>query len=148
MQGRAYAQRRTREDLLEAIRYYEKAIEEDRNYALAYAGLADAFTILGARSQIAPIEGRRKAEEGARKALALDDNLAEAHAALGYAYTGFAPYNFSLGDRELRRAIELSPSLAIGHQYLGVSLAKQGHLDEALEEFLKARERDPLSSVI
>ena len=47
MQGRAYAQRRTREDLLTAIRYYEKAIEEDRNYALAYAGLADAYAILG-----------------------------------------------------------------------------------------------------
>jgi len=148
MQGRAYAQRRTREDLLEAIRYYEKAIEEDRNYALAYAGSADAYTILGARSQIAPVEGRQKAEVGARKALALDDNLAEAHAALGYAYTGFAPYNFSLGDRELLRAIELSPSLAISHQYLGVSLAKQGRLDECLEEFLKARERDPLSSAI
>jgi len=148
MQGRTYAQRRTREDLLEAIRYYEKAIEEDRNYALAYAGFADAYTILGTRSQVAPIEGRRKAEEGARKALALDDNLAEAHAALGFAYVGFAPYNFSLGDRELRRAIELSPSSAIPHQYLGVSLAKQGRLDEALDEFLKARERDPLSSVI
>src|SRR6185436_17318758 len=62
MQGRAHAQRRTREDLLMAIRYYEKAIEEDRNYALAYAGLADAYGILGFRSYIAPIEGRRKAE--------------------------------------------------------------------------------------
>ena len=113
MQGRAYAQRRTREDLLEAIRYYEKAIEEDRNYALAYAGLADAYTILGSHAYIAPIEGRRKAEEAARKALALDDNLAEAHAALGFVYIVFAPSNFSLGDRELRRAIELSPSLAL-----------------------------------
>jgi serine/threonine protein kinase/TolB-like protein/Flp pilus assembly protein TadD len=148
MQGRTYAHRRTREDLLEAIRYYEKAIEEDRNYALAFAGLADAYTVLGARAHIVPVEGRRKAEEGARKALALDDNLAEAHAALGFAYTVFPPSNFSLGDRELRRAIELSPSLAIGHQYLGVSLAKQGRLDEALQEFQKARERDPLSSVI
>jgi serine/threonine-protein kinase len=148
MQGRSYAQRRTREDLLEAIRYYEKAIDEDRNYALAYAGLADAHTILGARGQILPIEGRRKAEDYARKALALDDHLAEAHAALGYAYTAFAPSDFSLGDRELRRAIELSPSLAIAHQYLGVSLARQGRLDEGLAEMLKARERDPLSSVI
>ena len=77
-----------------AIRYYEKAIEEDRNYALAYAGLADAYTILGARGYIAPIEGRRKAEEAARKALALDENLAEAHAALGYAYT-FSPHPIS-----------------------------------------------------
>ena len=83
MQGRSYTQRRTREDLLTAIRYCEKAIEEDRNYALAYAGLADAYATLGVRGYIAPIEGRRKAEEAARKALALDENLAEAHAALG-----------------------------------------------------------------
>jgi len=58
----------------------------------------------------------------------------------------FAPYNFSLGDRELRRAIELSPSLASAHFHLGLSLARQGRLDEALEEYLRARELDPLSS--
>jgi TolB-like protein/DNA-binding winged helix-turn-helix (wHTH) protein len=148
MQGRAYAHRRTREDLLEAIHYCEKAIEEDRNYALAYAGLADAYTNLGSRSYIAPLEGRRKAEEAAHKALTLDENLAAAHAALGQAYTLFTPSNFSPGDRELRRAIELSPSLAVAHHYLGVSLVRQGRLDEGSEELLKARELDPLSSII
>jgi serine/threonine-protein kinase len=148
MQGRSYAQRRTREDLLTAISYYDKAIEEDRNYALAYAGLADAYSYLGVRGYIAPIEGRRQAEEAARKALALDENLAEAHAALGLAYTDFAPPNFALGDRELRHAIELSPSLAMAQQYLGLSLVQQGRLDESFEEFLKARELDPLSSII
>ncbi len=148
MQGRGYTQRRTREDLLEAIRYCEKAIEEDRNYALAYAGLADAYDNLGVRGYIAPIEGRRKAEEAARKALALDENLAEAHGALGLTYILFAPSNFSLGDRELRHAIELSPSSAVAHLYLGVSLARQGRLDESLEELPKARELDPLSSII
>src|SRR5258708_8142916 len=124
MQGRAYAHRRTREDLLEAIHYCEKAIEEDRNYALAYAGLADAYTNLGSRSYVAPLEGRRKAEEAVQKALALDENLAEAHATLGQAYTLFTPSNFSPGDRELRRAIELSPSLAVAHHFLGVSLVR------------------------
>jgi eukaryotic-like serine/threonine-protein kinase len=148
MQGRAYTQRRTREDLLEAIRYCEKAIEEDRDYALAYAGLADAYSGLVVRGYIAPLEGRRKAEETARKALALDENLAEAHAALGQAYGLSSSSSFSPGDRELRRAIELSPSLAGAHQYLGLSLARQGRLDESLEEILKARELDPLSSVI
>jgi len=131
-----------------AISYYDKAIEEDRNYALAYAGLADAYSYLGVRGYIAPIEGRRQAEEAARKALALDENLAEAHAALGLAYTDFAPPNFALGDRELRHAIELSPSLAMAQQYLGLSLVQQGRLDESFEEFLKARELDPLSSII
>jgi serine/threonine-protein kinase len=148
MQGRSYINRRTREDLLTAIRYCQKAVDEDRNYALAYAGLAEAYTTLGVYGYVAPVEGRRKAEEGARKALALDENLAEAHAALGQAYISFSPSNFPLGDRELRHAIELSPSLALAHFYLGVSLVRQGRLDESLEEQLKARELDPLSSII
>ena len=148
MQGRSYAQRRIREDLLTAISYYDKALEEDRNYALAYAGLSDAYGVLGVFGYIAPIEGRRKAEEAARKAFALDENLAEAHASLGSAYTIFAPSDLSLGDRELRRAIELSPSLALAHFYLGLSLVRQGRLDEGSEELLKARELDPLSSII
>src|SRR5712692_4860966 len=110
MQGRSISQRRTREDLLTAVQYYERAIDEDRNYALAYAGLSDAYSTLGVFDYIAPIEGRHKAEEAARKALALDENLPEAHAALGLAYINFSPSNFSLGDGELRHAIELSPS--------------------------------------
>jgi serine/threonine protein kinase/Tfp pilus assembly protein PilF len=148
LQGRSYRHRNTREDLLTATRYFERALEEDRNYSLAYAGLADAYGTLGLYGYIAPIEGRRKEEEAARKALALDENLAEAHAALGQAHVLFAPCNFSLGDGELRRAIELSPSLAIAHSYLGVSLVRQGRLDESLAENLRAREFDPLSSII
>ncbi len=148
MQGRAVAQRRIREDLLTAIRYYEKALEEDRNYALAYAGLADAYGNLGVYGYTAPIDGRRKAEEEARRALGFDENLAEAHAVLGLAYTYFAPSNFSLGDRELRHAIELSPSLAMAHQYLAISLVRQGRFDESLQELTKGRELDPLSSII
>src|SRR5437667_2852101 len=131
-QGRLYTNRRTREDLLAAIRYCEKAIEEDPNYALAYAGLSDAYINLGFRGYIAPIEGRRKGEENARKALALDENLAEAHVLLANAYVTFNPANFSLGDRELRRAIELSPSLALAHLYLAFPFVRQGRLDESL----------------
>jgi TolB-like protein/Flp pilus assembly protein TadD/predicted Ser/Thr protein kinase len=148
MQGRAYADRRTGEDMLTAIRYYDKAIEEDKNYALAYAGLADTYAGLGVRGDLPPAEGRRRAEEAARKALALDENLAEAHLAIGEVCTRFAPYNFDLGDRELRRAIELSPGLALAHYYLGYSLARQGRLDECFEGLLKARELDPLSPII
>jgi serine/threonine-protein kinase len=148
MQGRSSAQRRTREDLLTAISYYDRAIEEDRNYALAYAGFADAYANLGAYGYIVPIDGMRKTEKAARKAVALDENLAEAHAALALANIAFTPSNFQLGDRELRRAIELSPSLALAHSYLGFSLARQGRPDESLDEMFKARELDPLSPII
>jgi eukaryotic-like serine/threonine-protein kinase len=148
MQGLSSAQRRTREDLLTAISYYDRAIEADRNYALAYAGFADAYANLGAYGYIAPIDGTRKTEKAAREAVALDENLGEAHAALALANIAFAPSNFELGDRELRRAIELSPSLALAHGYLAFSLVRQGRLDESLEEILKARELDPLSPII
>jgi len=148
MQGRAAAQRRTNADLLASVSYYEKALEEDGKYALAYAGLADAYANLGYYGSIAPIEGRRKAEEAARRALELDDKLAEAHAALGLVYIAFAPSNFSVGDRELRHAIELSPNLAVARYNLGLSFIRQGRLDEAMAELMKARALDPLSSVI
>jgi TolB-like protein len=148
MQGRAAAQRRTNADLLASVSYYEKALQEDGKYALAYAGLSDAYANLGYYGSIAPIEGRRKAEEAARKALELDDKLAEAHAALGQVYIAFAPSNFSVGDRELQHAIELSSNLAVAHYNFGLSLIRQGRLDEASAQLLKARELDPLSSVI
>jgi TolB-like protein/Tfp pilus assembly protein PilF len=148
MQGRAAAQRRTNADLQASVSYYEKALQEDGKYALAYAGLADAYANLGYYGSIAPIEGRRKAEEAARKALELDDKLAEAHAALGLTYIGFAPSDFSIGDKELGHAIELSPNLAVAHYNLGLSFIRQGRLDEASAELMKARALDPLSSVI
>ena len=146
MQARSSIHRGARDDMLAAVHHCEDAIREDSNYALAYAGLADAYAYLGARAYIAPIEGKRKAEDAAHKALSLDDNLAEAHAALGQVNIYFTPSNFVLGDQELRRAIELSPSFAFAHFFLGLSLVRQGRFDEALAEFLKARELDPLAS--
>ena len=148
MQGRAAAQRRTNADLLASVSYYEKALQEDGNYALAYAGLSDAYANLGYYGSIAPVEGRRKAEEAARKALELDNKLAEAHTALGQIYIAFAPSDFSTGDRELKHAIELNPNLAVAHYNLGLSFIRQGRLDEASTELMKARALDPLSSVI
>ena len=70
------------------------------------------------------------------------------HDANGVAHILLPPYDFTLGDGEMRRAIELSPSLALGYYYLGVSLVRQGRLDEAQEKNLKARELDPLSPII
>jgi len=148
MQGRVYFHRTTREDLIESIKYFQKAIEQDSNYALAYTGMAEANMTLGARGWIPPLEGRRLTEEAARRALELDENLAEAHMAFGQAFTVFSPADFALGERELRRAIELSPSLAAAHTHLGYTLVRQGRLDESLPELMKARELDPLSSLI
>jgi serine/threonine protein kinase len=148
MQGRAYLHRNTREDLQSAIQYFQRAIEQDPKYALAYSGVAEANMTLGARGWISPLEGRRLCEEAARMSISLDETLAEAHMALGQAYTTFSPADFAIGERELRRAIELSPSIASAHSHLGYTLVRQGRLDESLPELEKAHELDPLSSII
>jgi TolB-like protein/DNA-binding winged helix-turn-helix (wHTH) protein/Tfp pilus assembly protein PilF len=146
--GWSYLQRRTGEDYFKAVSYFEKAIAEEPNYALAYAALTEVYVSLTIRGLIEPAEGRRNAEEKAKIALSLDPNLAEAHVAIGATHIFFAPFNFAAGDRELRRAIELSPNLAIAHLDLGASLQEQGRLDEALEIWLRGREIDPLSPII
>jgi TolB-like protein/DNA-binding winged helix-turn-helix (wHTH) protein/Flp pilus assembly protein TadD len=141
-------QRRSHHDFLSAMNYFKKAIAEEPNYALAYAALTETYVSLTIQGFIAPAEGRRQAEEAARRALSLDETLAEAHAAIGETHVLFAPFDFSAGDLELRRAIELSPSLVITDQLLAASLLEQGRLDEGLEVLLKAREIDPLSPII
>jgi serine/threonine protein kinase/tetratricopeptide (TPR) repeat protein len=146
--GLTYLRRRTSRDFFTAIGYFEKAIAEEPNYALAYAALTEAYTSVTIRGLIGPAEGRRKIEEAARNALSLDPNLAESHVAIAEPYLYFPPYNFSAGDREVRLAIELNPGMALAYQVLGASLMEQGRLDEALGVWAKAREIDPLSPII
>jgi serine/threonine-protein kinase len=145
LQGRLHALRLTRTDLFAALRNYERAIEADASYALAYAGLADVYSNMVSRGYISTGEGRSKAFAMAQKALSIDLDLAEAHVAVGQVHTFSAPFDFAAGDRALRRAISLSPRLAIAHHFLAVSLLEQGRLDESLDEWRKARELDPLS---
>jgi tetratricopeptide (TPR) repeat protein len=120
----------------------------DPRYALAYAGLTDVYTNLTPRGRVEPTDGRARARHAAQRALAIDPDLAEAHAAIGQTHVYSAPYDFANGDRALRRAIELSPSWAIAHQYLGVSLLEQGRADAALAQWETARQLDPLSAFI
>lgn len=145
LKGRQHALALTRQDLFAARDAFEQAIAEDDGYALAYAGLADVYTNLVPRGLVGAVEGRANAERMARRALALDTGLAEAHAAIGQVLVYAAPFDFEAGDHALRRAIQLNPNLSIAHQFLGVSLLEQGRLDEGLEEWLVARRLDPLS---
>jgi len=147
-QGRSHLGLRTRESLLTAISYYEKAIAEDPNYALAYAGIAEVYANLGGRAYLSPSESRRRAEAAVQRALALDDDLAEVHLAVGEICVLFGPFDLARAEIELRRASELSPNLASVHQYLANAYVLQARYDDALQEFFKARELDPLSSIL
>jgi tetratricopeptide (TPR) repeat protein len=145
--GRFYWNKRTGKDLQKAIEYFEQAITVDPNYALAYAGLADAYALLSPYLAAPPREVMPKAREAAQKALALDDQLVEAHAALGLILNTY-DYDFAGAEREFKRAIELNPNYATAHQFYGELLMYLDRREEAETEFRRALELDPLSLII
>ena len=149
LEGRYFWNRRTADNIQKAVALFQKSINVDPTYAPAYAGLADCFELLGSApyTSLPPKEAFPKAEAAARKALELDESLAEAHVSLGYAYLAYE-WKFADADREFRRAIELRPSYPTGHQFYGYLLTVEGKLPEAIEERKKAVDLDPLSPLM
>src|SRR3989304_28834 len=133
-----------RENIERSREYFERAVELDPNFALAYAGLEVCYM---EAFMYKPFDERApKAEAAARKALELDDNLAESH--LAFADTKWHRYDFDGYEKEIKRAIELKPNYATAHLYLGIHRMMLGRFDEAQIEMRKARELAPLSSLI
>jgi TolB-like protein/Flp pilus assembly protein TadD len=148
LKGRFFWNKRTGNDLRKSIDYFQQAIAVDPNYALAYAGLADAYAFLPGYTAGSPQDSYPKSIAAAKKALELDDTLAEAHTALAIA-TWLYDFDFSQANREFQRAIELNPNYAIAHQQYGnILLSALGRFDEAIAEAKRAVELDPLSLVI
>ena len=116
LRGRYFWNKRTGADLKKAVVYFEQAIEKDPKYALAHAGLADAYVLMPGFAAASPRESLPKAKSAARKALELDKTLGEAHAALGLALFGY-DLDFEQANQEFRRAIELSPNYATAHHW-------------------------------
>jgi TolB-like protein/DNA-binding winged helix-turn-helix (wHTH) protein/Tfp pilus assembly protein PilF len=149
MKGRYHWNKRSVQGFEDAIACFKQAIHEDPSYALAYAGLADCYALLGAAEYGAeePREALPKARAAAQRALELDPRLAEAHASLGLVQRIF-DWDRAGAERSLRRAIELAPSYASAHQWYGETLAELGRLRAAEGEIRRALELDPLSLVI
>jgi TolB-like protein/Tfp pilus assembly protein PilF len=146
--GRSLWGKRTGDNIPKAIAYYEQAIARDPNYALAYAGLAKAYILLPFYTGADRLDAGSKAKEAALKALRLDPNLAEAHAALGKILF-FREIDLAGANREYKRAIELNPNDADAHHWFGNdTLAALGQFEEAIAEGKRAIELDPLSTVI
>ena len=143
LQGRYFWNKQTNKDLDRSIDYFQRAIAIDPNYALAYAGLADAYgvNIIGANR-----ERTARSREAALKALSLDDDLAEAHASLGRVLV-VDEYDFAGAEREMRRATDLNPNYGIGHHFLGDLLSIVGRLDESFAEHQRALQLEPFSAV-
>jgi TolB-like protein/Flp pilus assembly protein TadD len=146
--GRSLWEKRSGDNIPKAIAYYEQAIARDPNYALAYAGLAKAYILLPFYTGADRLDAGSKAKDAALKALQLDPNLAEAHAALGKVLF-FREIDLAGAMREYKRAIELNPNDATAHHWFGNdTLAALERFEEAIAEGKRAIELDPLSTVI
>lgn len=144
LRGRFAWNKRTQEGVTEAIDFFERAIAEDPGYALAYTGLSDAYA-LGVDYRSVPVDdGLQLAETYARKAIELDDDLAEAHASLAWCLFVYQ-WNWPEALAEFERAIALDPGYASAHQWYAFALASRGALDKALVEGHTAQELDPSS---
>jgi serine/threonine protein kinase/Tfp pilus assembly protein PilF len=145
-QGRYLWSKRTEESLKRSIEYFERAIELDPNYALAYAGLSDAWGVLPSNVGYPAGEAAAKAKEAAGKALEIDDGLAEAHASMGLAL--MVEGKGEEAEPEFLRAIELNPGYAYAHYWYSMSLDLMARREDGMRELEAAYELNPLSVVI
>jgi serine/threonine protein kinase/Tfp pilus assembly protein PilF len=144
LKGRFYSAKSTESGLKTSIEYFNKAIEKDPNYALAWAGLANGYWE-DSDIHIAPHDAMSKAKQAALKALTLDDTLAEAHAALAIEMTAY-DWDWANAEKEFRRAIELNPDYPTAHAQYGWYLSLMGRHEEAIAEVKRATVLDPLST--
>jgi TolB-like protein/DNA-binding winged helix-turn-helix (wHTH) protein/Tfp pilus assembly protein PilF len=143
LKGRYFWSKRTAESLRTSIDYYQQAIAADPQFAAAYAGLADTYSIIGSDVMPASVASEQ-ARAAAMKAVELDPSLAEGHAALALVHF-YYDWNWTEAESECRRAIELNPNYATAHSWYSLYLGAMGRKAEALIEAQRARELDPLS---
>jgi DNA-binding winged helix-turn-helix (wHTH) protein/TolB-like protein len=141
--GRLAWTRATEESLAQAIGYFEEAIARDPHYALAYAGVADCYAILGVFGMRAPHETYPRARRAAEKALEIDDSLAPVHATLGHIKIQY-DFDWRGGLAEYARAVELDPSYAGTYHYRAIVLAMHGEIERSLQESRRAQQLEPL----
>jgi len=148
LKGRFYWNKRTPDSMIQkSIEYFQRAIQRDPNYALAYAGLADSFHLIAFYGAGPPKEFMPKAREAATRALQIDEKMAEAHTLLAD-YRYLFDWDWPGAEREFRRAIELNPNYPTGHQWYANYLSLSRRSPEALREILSAQKLDPLNLVI
>ncbi len=148
LKGRYYWNQRSTPAFRKAIGYFEAAIAEDPGYALAYAGLADAFALIGdaGHTAVPPKEAFSKAMAGVLRALEIDDELAEAHTSLGH--LKMHQFKWADAEREFKRAISLNRNYATAYHWYAIYLALQGQLHDAIVSIQRALELDPVSRPI
>ena len=147
LRGRYFWNKWSVSALRRSISHFEDAIRRQPDYALAHAGLADAYVALADQSPVDPADTLRRAKEAALRAVALDASLAEAHASVGVVL-GVHEFQWAAAEDELRRAIDLNPSYPTARQWYSQCLRATGRLDEALAQIRLAEEAAPLSLIV
>ncbi len=147
IKGRYYLNQSTPEGYKKAIEHFQKAVDEDINYALAYAGLADGYSALSRYGVLPSKETLLWAKAAVEEALRLDDTLAEAHTSMAYVAAAYG-LDLANAEKEFKRAIELNPNYPPAHEWYGMYLAVSGRFDQAIAEIEQAQELDPLSLTI
>jgi len=144
LKGRYHWNKRTDEGFKQATNFFQEAIIKDPNYALAYTGLADCYTLRSDYGFLAPKEGYALAKGAVTLALKYDESLAEAHTSLA-SIKAVTDWDWQGAENEYRRAIELNPKYSTAHHWYAAQLLLQGRLDQALQEIKEAQQLDPLS---
>jgi len=147
LRGRALWSRRKYSDFEKATEHFQRAIELDPNYALAYAGLADCYTFFAYFEAYSPAEMAPKARAAVETAITLDPDLPECHSSLAI-YKTFFEFDIAGGERELRKAVAINPNSSLAHYWLCSVLAALGRVEESLTEGRTALKLDPLSPVV
>jgi TolB-like protein/Tfp pilus assembly protein PilF/tRNA A-37 threonylcarbamoyl transferase component Bud32 len=147
LEGLYYWNKRTGKDLNKAIELFNQAIDKDPNYALAYVGLADSYSLLTIYSDARPRDAYPRAKAAATKALEIHETLAEAHNSLAYVNHRY-DWNWKGAEAEFKRALELNPNYATAHFWYGELLMYFGRFEESIREMKRALELDPVSLVI
>jgi len=144
LQARYHWNKRSKPEIEKGLAYFQRAVEKDPNYALAYAGLADSYTLLQDYNYMSTQEALAKAKPVAARAIELDGNLAEAHLALAAIYDSFE-WKWSEAESEYKRAIALNANYATAHHWYSIFLGKMGRRRLAFEENASALRLDPVS---
>ncbi|HKY45173.1 MAG TPA: protein kinase, partial [Pyrinomonadaceae bacterium] len=147
LQGRYNWNKRTVEGFQKGIEFFSEAIRRDQDYGLAYAGLADCYLLLNVYNVTSADDSYPKAEAASKRALSINESLAEAHTSLA-----FVTYRYHLrwaeAEQHFKKAIALNPNYATAHQWYGSYLAARGRLDEAVVQAKTAHELEPFSLTI
>ena len=147
LQGRFFWNKRSEEGLKTAIRYFEQAIEKDPQYAVAWAGIADSYSLLGEFGNIPRKELYPKARAAVNKALEIDDRLAEVHTSLA-SILMLSKWDWAGAKKEFKLALELNPNYATAHHWYSQWFLNMGRLEESLRMISRAAELDPVSQAI